>query len=81
MAYLQWRTSEQRYAVSRCVAGLCKFEYALKSAPSLIPLQQIHAVGKIISDNQITNGGPIIMLQIENEYYNGGESFCLRVEQ
>ncbi|EIN12193.1 glycoside hydrolase family 35 protein [Punctularia strigosozonata HHB-11173 SS5] len=31
----------------------------------------VNALGRIIADNQVTNGGPVIMVQIENEYYNG----------
>ncbi|EJD44926.1 hypothetical protein AURDEDRAFT_64886 [Auricularia subglabra TFB-10046 SS5] len=31
----------------------------------------ITGIGKIVAKNQITNGGPVILLQIENEYYNG----------
>lgn len=38
---------------------------------TLIPAPQITAVGTIIARNQVTNGGPVILLQIENEYYNG----------
>ncbi|KAG6841702.1 hypothetical protein C0991_007974 [Blastosporella zonata] len=30
-----------------------------------------NAVIPVIAKNQITNGGPVIMVQIENEYYNG----------
>ncbi|KAG6916276.1 hypothetical protein DXG01_007562 [Tephrocybe rancida] len=30
-----------------------------------------NAVISVIAKNQITNGGPVIMLQLENEYYNG----------
>ncbi|KAG5721683.1 putative beta-galactosidase A [Termitomyces sp. T112] len=30
-----------------------------------------NAVIPVIAENQITNGGPVIMVQIENEYYNG----------
>lgn len=30
-----------------------------------------NAVIQVIAKNQITHGGPVIMLQIENEYYNG----------
>ncbi|KAG6868403.1 hypothetical protein C0993_003639 [Termitomyces sp. T159_Od127] len=30
-----------------------------------------NALIPVIARNQITNGGPVIMVQIENEYYNG----------
>ncbi|KAG6828113.1 hypothetical protein H0H92_009165 [Tricholoma furcatifolium] len=30
-----------------------------------------NAVIPVIAENQVTNGGPVIMVQIENEYYNG----------
>ncbi|KAG6849248.1 hypothetical protein H0H93_010062 [Arthromyces matolae] len=30
-----------------------------------------NAVIPVIAENQITHGGPVIMVQIENEYYNG----------
>ncbi|KAG5637344.1 hypothetical protein H0H81_004901 [Sphagnurus paluster] len=30
-----------------------------------------NAVIPVIAKNQITNGGPVIMLQLENEFYNG----------
>lgn len=25
----------------------------------------------LIAENQVTRGGPVLLLQIENEYYNG----------
>ncbi|KAF5347162.1 hypothetical protein D9758_011102 [Tetrapyrgos nigripes] len=31
----------------------------------------INAIVSTIADNQITKGGPVIMLQLDNEYYNG----------
>jgi len=32
---------------------------------------QITAMAKVIAKHQVTNGGPVILVQIENEYYNG----------
>lgn len=31
----------------------------------------VSSIGKILSEGQITNGGPIILVQIENEYSLG----------
>lgn len=31
-------------------------------------LPWVQNIGQIIADNQITNGGPVILLQVENEY-------------
>jgi hypothetical protein len=36
---------------------------------------QIKAISQVIARNQITEGGPIILVQVENEYYNGGAYF------
>ncbi|KAH8829076.1 glycoside hydrolase family 35 protein [Flagelloscypha sp. PMI_526] len=33
--------------------------------------QYVDAITQVIAKNQITEGGPVIMAQIENEYYNG----------
>jgi hypothetical protein len=46
---------------------LC-FDY---SAKRLILHSYINNTGKIIADAQITNGGPVILVQPENEYLNG----------
>jgi Glycosyl hydrolases family 35 len=35
--------------------------------------KSIRTVGKFIADAQITNGGPVILLQPENEYANGAD--------
>jgi len=32
---------------------------------------QITAMAKVIAKHQVTSGGPVILVQIENEYYNG----------
>ncbi|MCJ1353690.1 MAG: hypothetical protein MMC33_003677 [Icmadophila ericetorum] len=43
---------------------------AIERTPSYVPLSQNYAknIGKIIAKAQITNGGPIILVQAENEY-------------
>ena len=45
--------------------------YPNRSEKELILHSYINNTGKIIADAQITNGGPVILVQPENEYLNG----------
>jgi hypothetical protein len=53
----------------------CRFIFSRLREMILINARYVRSIGAIIAKAEITNGGPIILFQPENEYTWGGKGF------